>query len=529
MPPNVGAGYIEIVPTIASGWQRQLTTDVSKATKGIAGQFSNTFRNIAVGAGAIFAGKKVFDFLGDAVDEGRESLKITRLTEAALESTGGVANVTADEVADLAETLSELTGVDDELIQSSENLLLSFTNVRNELGDGNDIFDQATEASLDLSARGFGSVESASVMLGKALNDPLRGITALGRAGVTFTDQQKEQIRTLVEQNDLLGAQGIILDEVARQVGGSAEAAATPWDRLKVTLGNLREELGIYLIPKLDDAATWLVEKLPGAVDATKRKFGELRTFFEEEIGPKLETFGGIIGDSVYDPIAGLIGYLIEHEELGKAALFGLAVGMGAYAIASIAAAAASFVALLPFYLVIAAIILLAAQLYYAWNNWEDFRHAVAATVAFILIFGPKVVDFFRTLWSWADTALDTLFSVLGVIKDIVTLGPDLDTVGIGVTGPLGPIFEHFGKRAKGGPVDADEPYIVGDRFGINSPSAELFVPNQSGFMIPRVPDTFETGGGEGQSFTQIIHNPTPEPAGDSARKLRRVALEMAS
>ena len=32
-------------------------------------------------------------------------------------------------------------------------------------------------------------------MLGKALNDPVKGITALGRAGVTFTDEQKKQIK----------------------------------------------------------------------------------------------------------------------------------------------------------------------------------------------------------------------------------------------------------------------------------------------------------------------------------------------
>ena len=43
------------------------------------------------------------------------------------------------------------TGVDDEAIPSGENLLLTFTNIRNEAGKGNDVFDQATTATLDLS------------------------------------------------------------------------------------------------------------------------------------------------------------------------------------------------------------------------------------------------------------------------------------------------------------------------------------------------------------------------------------------
>ena len=44
----------------------------------------------------------------------------------------------------LAKQSMQQTGIDDEAIQSGENMLLTFTRIRNEVGDGNDIFNQAT-------------------------------------------------------------------------------------------------------------------------------------------------------------------------------------------------------------------------------------------------------------------------------------------------------------------------------------------------------------------------------------------------
>lgn len=202
-----------------------------------------------------------------AFNEFNEAQKVAAQTEAAIRSTGKAANVTADEVEDLSGALSEKAAVDDELIQSGANLLLTFTKVRNEVGEGNDIFNQATETALDLSVALGTDMTSASMMLGKALNDPIKGLTTLGRAGVQFTAQQKEQIRTLAETGDLLGAQKIILAELETQVGGSAEAQATGYDRAKVAAGNLAETVGGVLAPAVEagaGAAQFAAEQFQG-------------------------------------------------------------------------------------------------------------------------------------------------------------------------------------------------------------------------------------------------------------------------
>ena len=213
----------------------------------------------AIGLGGAALGKFT-DFLGSSVAEARESEKVGKTTAQIIKATGGAAKVSAGQVGALAESLSEKAGVDDEVIQTGANMLLTFKNVRNEAGQGSAVFDRATAAAVDLSASGFGSVDSSAKMLGKALNDPLKGIGALGKAGVTFTQQQKDQIKVLMESGDVLGAQKIILGEVESQVGGVAAASATMGEKVKVSWDNLKEQVGTALLPALDKLGKWFLE-----------------------------------------------------------------------------------------------------------------------------------------------------------------------------------------------------------------------------------------------------------------------------
>lgn len=185
-------------------------------------------------------------------DEARESQKVGATTAQIIQQTGGAAKISADEINKLAERISNKTGIDDEAIQSSANLLLTFKNVRNEVGAGSDIFNRATAAAQDMAAAGFGDAESAAKMLGKALNDPIKGVSALSRAGVTFSEQQKKQIENYVKQGDLLSAQKLIMKEVESQVGGVAAASATAGEKFATQISNLQENIGNAFMPMID-------------------------------------------------------------------------------------------------------------------------------------------------------------------------------------------------------------------------------------------------------------------------------------
>lgn len=210
----------------------------------------------AAGVGALTAG------MFQMAQAGQESVQVGQTTAAILKSTGATAWTSAAGVDALATALSNKTGVDDEAIATGANLLLTFKQVQNAAGEGGAIFDRATAAAVDLSKAGFGSIDSASKMLGKALNDPIKGVTALSRAGVTFTDQQKDQIKTLVESGKSLEAQKLIMQEVESQVGGVAEATRSPIEALQTVFGNLQEGIGKALLPAITKLADLLIPVL---------------------------------------------------------------------------------------------------------------------------------------------------------------------------------------------------------------------------------------------------------------------------
>lgn len=238
---------------------RQASRDVdhtSRSVKGLGKSSGIAFRQVtrfggglrAVTGGALAfaaAGTAMAVILGkQAVGEFREAEKTGNQTNAVLKSMGATSWTSSKQIGDLANSLSVKAGVDDEAIQSASNLLLTFGQVRNEAGKNNDIFNRATAAAVDLSAAGFGSMDSTAKQLGKALNDPVKGITALNKSGVTFTKKQKDTIKSLVAHNKTLDAQKIIMREVERQVKGSAAAQADPIDKLTVAWNNMLEVAG---------------------------------------------------------------------------------------------------------------------------------------------------------------------------------------------------------------------------------------------------------------------------------------------
>ena len=190
--------------------------------------------------------------------------------ESTLTATGNAANITSESFFAYANELQKVTGTGADQITQGAALLATFKNVRNEVGKGNDVFNRATEAALDLSQKGLGDLSSTNKMLGKALNDPIKGITALSRAGVQFTDEQKETIKTLHETGRTLDAQKIILKEVESQVGGTAEAFGETTrgkvERSKRAFEEMQKTLARALLPVLEAAAS-IFQKLAGFIE----------------------------------------------------------------------------------------------------------------------------------------------------------------------------------------------------------------------------------------------------------------------
>lgn len=222
--------------------------DASKKASGGIGKLSDSAKKAAaVGLGAL-EGALIF-----SVKAAIEAEQVMAKTEAVIKSTGGAAGLTADEVSDLAGQFSNLSGIDDELIQSAENVLLTFTSI------GRDVFPQAMEAALNMSVALGTDLQGAVIMVGKALQDPITGLTALRRAGVNVNTEMKNTVKAMVAMGDVAGAQAFILKELETEFGGVAEAAgdtlAGKLGKAEVAIGNLAEKIGGALVPVIGEAA----------------------------------------------------------------------------------------------------------------------------------------------------------------------------------------------------------------------------------------------------------------------------------
>jgi hypothetical protein len=209
-------------------------------------------------AGAAVAGFGVL-----AVKAFSESQDVAAQTNAVLKSTGSIAGVTADQVAKLAHNFQQTTKFSDETVQSGENLLLTFTSI------GKDIFPQATQVMLDMSQALGQDTKNSAIQLGKALQDPILGVTALRRVGVNFTQSQQDMIAGLVESGHKLDAQKLILKELQTEFGGSAEAAGTTFAGklaiLKNNVNDVEEAIGgaiVTAITPFIDKIAWFTDRI---------------------------------------------------------------------------------------------------------------------------------------------------------------------------------------------------------------------------------------------------------------------------
>lgn len=194
---------------------------------------------------------------------------------ATIASTSGAAGQSLSSLNAHAAALQKITRYGDEVTNSAQGILLSFTKIKG------DTFPRATEAVLDVATALKTDLKSAAIQVGKALNDPVLGMTALSRSGITFSDSQKEAVKQMVKLNDIAGAQALILTELETQFGGSARAA--------------RDTLG-------------------GAIDAVKNSFGDL--FELSGVGvaylqSAFERLSRVFADPVFAGFVNLIGNVL--------------------------------------------------------------------------------------------------------------------------------------------------------------------------------------------------------------------------
>ncbi len=165
-----------------------------------------------LGVGMTAAGAAITGALGYVVSQASEAEAAEARLNAVLQSTGGVAGVSADQAMKLASSLQSVSTFGDEAILDAESLILGFTQI------GKDVFPRVTEMALDMSTALGQDLSSSAQTLGRMLANPERGMRLLARQGVVLSAEQQGLITALVGTNKELQTLGKEADRASQSI-----------------------------------------------------------------------------------------------------------------------------------------------------------------------------------------------------------------------------------------------------------------------------------------------------------------------
>ncbi|WP_147615877.1 phage tail length tape measure family protein [Treponema pectinovorum] len=252
-----------------------VTAEVDRAVKNLqaldkkTNETGSNFKKLGVAIGSAFAVKEIVNFSKNAISSFEQSQKTARTLSAVLKATGSEAWTSSEKLQSMARSLQELTGYEDDAILSMQSVLLGFKNIKG------DTFEEATKAILDMANVMGMDLKSAAQSVGKALDDPEKGLDSLKKQGFNFSESQKGLMKSLMDTGKKAQAQKIILDELAGTFGGAAQAGVTASNKLKNALGDLQKTAGQMLSPLAEDLANLTGDFLAslGNMDAGTKDF----------------------------------------------------------------------------------------------------------------------------------------------------------------------------------------------------------------------------------------------------------------
>lgn len=267
--------------------QKKAAQDTEKAWKSATAYIGGAFAGLSV-AGVLTS------FIRESVDAANEQAQLA----AALKSTGEAAGFSAQQLNAMAASMANNSIFSEGDINKAQTRLLAYTNIVGEQ------FPEAMQAVIDMSARLGMSVEQSAETIGKALDVPSQGLTALSRQGFRFTEEQKKAVEQLEKTGQTAKAQAIVLDALKASYGGAAEAA--------------RNTLGGSLIA--------LQEQLRTLITGNDASIGGMQSAVEElikvlrspEVKAAFDTLGTLIANTIGLLVRGGAAFLQFGKDVGE-------------------------------------------------------------------------------------------------------------------------------------------------------------------------------------------------------------------
>lgn len=201
-----------------------------------------------------------------------ENIGFARL-QSVLEATGRAAEISSRQIDAMADKLELYSNADKQAVMDTAASLAIMENVPTSL------FEQLFETANDLYQVVGSDIGSAILTLGRAMEEPLEGLTRLRRQGIFVTDEMQNQIAELIEQNRLYDAQKLLLDDIQKRVKGTADeiAAAAGTQSLAIAIDRYYGSVGQLINDKANpitktaaDSVNWLTSFVDKILDINR-------------------------------------------------------------------------------------------------------------------------------------------------------------------------------------------------------------------------------------------------------------------
>ena len=233
-----------------SGSLDDLKGSANEAGEGTKGLTKDLVKGAAQFLASAIAVKKFADAIKYSIGQSFEAQKVDAVLNARIRALGESAGITFEEIQKFADGLQAVTIFGDETIKTAAGLLLSFDSI------GRESIPRVVKASADLASAMGTDLTSATQMLGRALDNPIEGMTLLRRQGINLSKETQELVKSHQEAGDAAKAQAIILEEVERRVGGVAQEIANTefgqWEQFKNSIDDIAQNIGDSLMPALN-------------------------------------------------------------------------------------------------------------------------------------------------------------------------------------------------------------------------------------------------------------------------------------
>lgn len=248
--------------------------EIEKQAKATATEVSSAFAGLLSGA---LLGVGVGTIFNKFIEETKNAQSEQAQLAAVLKSTGNAAGFTAAELNKMASSMAGFVSEGD--INRAQTRLLSYTGVVGEE------FPRALQAAIDMSVRLGMTVEQSAETVGKALDIPSKGLTALSKQGFRFTEDQKKLVESLEATGRVAEAQDVVLKALESSYGGAAEAARNTLGGALQALQNQIDDLMTGeggSVDGLTSSINTLTDTLGS--DETKASFAAFTSFLAEMV-----------------------------------------------------------------------------------------------------------------------------------------------------------------------------------------------------------------------------------------------------